>query len=155
MFSRLKDAVFELSLRFGPFNQQAMIISQWQRRTFSETTWIASGKLKHTKYLCERTSGRNDCILDNASFKLYSDCVYSILFHPYFYGISNQLPQLTSASKWISHTVPLHRKLYPWFVSNVTKNDWECLMISMLYGQLPTQATLSWNLFADLEHVGK
>ena len=32
--------------------------------------------------------------------------------------------------------IHFHGKRYPWFVSDVTKNDWEWLLNTMVYGQL-------------------
>ncbi|PSR71076.1 hypothetical protein PHLCEN_2v13045 [Hermanssonia centrifuga] len=64
--------------------------------------------------------GRVDFILDNAGFELYCDCVYA-----------DFLIQSGFASQ-----VRFHGKRYPWFVSDVTKKDWEWLLNIMVYGQL-------------------
>jgi hypothetical protein len=37
--------------------------------------------------------------------------------------------------------IRFHGKRYPWFVSDVTKKDWEWLLNSMVYGQLFPQAS--------------
>ena len=37
--------------------------------------------------------------------------------------------------------IRFHGKRYPWFVSDVTKNDWEWLFNTMVYGQLFPKAT--------------
>lgn len=37
--------------------------------------------------------------------------------------------------------VRFHGKRYPWFVSDVTKKDWEWLLNSMVYGQLFPKAS--------------
>ena len=36
----------------------------------------------------------------------------------------------------LASQIRFHGKRYPWFVSDVTKKDWNWLMNSMLYGQL-------------------
>ena len=37
--------------------------------------------------------------------------------------------------------IRFHGKRYPWFVSDVTKKDWNWLLNSMVYGQLFSKAT--------------
>ena len=37
--------------------------------------------------------------------------------------------------------IRFHGKRYPWFVSDVTKKDWEWLLNTMVYGQLFPKAT--------------
>ncbi|KAI0348290.1 DUF89-domain-containing protein [Trametopsis cervina] len=64
--------------------------------------------------------GRIDFILDNAGFELYCDCVYA-----------DFLVQTGYASE-----IRFHGKRYPWFVSDVTKKDWEWLLNTMVYGSL-------------------
>lgn len=41
----------------------------------------------------------------------------------------------------LANQVRFHGKRYPWFVSDVTKKDWNWLLNSMVYGQLFPQAT--------------
>lgn len=41
----------------------------------------------------------------------------------------------------LAKQVRFHGKRYPWFVSDVTKKDWDWLLNSMVYGQLFPKAT--------------
>ncbi|KAF8808126.1 DUF89-domain-containing protein [Phlegmacium glaucopus] len=75
---------------------------------------------EHVKDLREKTGGRIDFILDNAGFELYCDCVYADFLIQS--GLATQ--------------IRFHGKRYPWFVSDVTKKDWEWLLNIMVYGQL-------------------
>ncbi|KAI0322978.1 DUF89-domain-containing protein [Amylostereum chailletii] len=68
----------------------------------------------------DKTGGRIDFVLDNAGFELYCDCVYA-----------DFLIQSGLASQ-----VRFHGKRFAWFVSDVTKKDWEWLLNTMVYGQL-------------------
>ncbi|KIP11102.1 hypothetical protein PHLGIDRAFT_490483 [Phlebiopsis gigantea 11061_1 CR5-6] len=81
----------------------------------TEQLWDLVKKLKG-----KTRGGRIDFILDNAGFELYCDCVYA-----------DFLVQMGFASQ-----VRFHGKRYPWFVSDVTKKDWEWLLNSMVYGRL-------------------
>ncbi|KZS93386.1 DUF89-domain-containing protein [Sistotremastrum niveocremeum HHB9708] len=69
--------------------------------------------------------GRIDFVLDNAGFELYCDCVYADFLIQS--GIASQ--------------VRFHGKRFAWFVSDVTRKDWEWLLNSMVYGQLFPKAT--------------
>ncbi|KAF8971724.1 hypothetical protein BDZ97DRAFT_2070949 [Flammula alnicola] len=80
---------------------------------------------EHVKTLRERTGGRVDFILDNAGFELYCDCVYADFLLQS--GLATQ--------------IRFHGKRYPWFVSDVTKKDWEWLLNIMVYGQLFPKAS--------------
>ncbi|GJE89707.1 protein-glutamate O-methyltransferase family protein [Phanerochaete sordida] len=73
----------------------------------------------------KRKGGRIDFVLDNAGFELYCDCVYA-----------DWLVQLGFASQ-----IRFHGKRYPWFVSDVTKKDWEWLLNTMVYGHLFPEAS--------------
>jgi len=64
--------------------------------------------------------GRIDFVLDNAGFELYCDCVYADFLIQS--GLATQ--------------IRFHGKRIPWFVSDVTKRDWEWLLNIMVYGQL-------------------
>ncbi|TFK19981.1 DUF89-domain-containing protein [Coprinopsis marcescibilis] len=64
--------------------------------------------------------GRIDFVLDNAGFELYCDCVYA-----------DFLIQSGLASE-----IHFHGKRFAWFVSDVTKKDWEWLINNMVYGNL-------------------
>ncbi|KAI0094452.1 hypothetical protein BDY19DRAFT_981936 [Irpex rosettiformis] len=69
--------------------------------------------------------GRTDFVLDNVGFELYCDCVYA------------DFPiQAVLVSE-----VRFHGKRYPWFVSDVTKKDWEWLLNIIVYGYLFPQAS--------------
>lgn len=70
--------------------------------------------------LREKTGGRVDFVLDNAGFELYCDCVYAD------YLIQSGLAK----------QVRFHGKRFAWFVSDVTRQDWDWLLNSMIYGQL-------------------
>ncbi|KAH9486240.1 Damage-control phosphatase [Psilocybe cubensis] len=77
------------------------------------------------RQLREKTGGRIDFVLDNAGFELYCDCVYADFLIQS--GLANQ--------------IRFHGKRYPWFVSDVTKKDWEWLLNTMVYGQLFPKAS--------------
>jgi len=69
--------------------------------------------------------GRVDFVLDNAGFELYCDMVYA-----------DYLIQSGHAQ-----TIHFHGKRLPWFVSDVTRKDWNWLINSCVYGQLFPRAT--------------
>ncbi|KAI0081072.1 DUF89-domain-containing protein [Panus rudis PR-1116 ss-1] len=77
------------------------------------------------KELKGKKGSRIDFILDNAGFELYCDCVYA-----------DFLIQSGYADQ-----IRFHGKRYPWFVSDVTKKDWNWLLNSMVYGHLFATAT--------------
>ncbi|KAF8832015.1 hypothetical protein HHX47_DHR1001159 [Lentinula edodes] len=84
------------------------------------------GKLWDTvKELREKTNGRIDFVLDNAGFELYCDMVYADFL----------------VQSGLATEIHFHGKRYPWFVSDVTKKDWEWLLNTMVYGQLFPQAS--------------
>ncbi|EIW86973.1 DUF89-domain-containing protein [Coniophora puteana RWD-64-598 SS2] len=72
------------------------------------------------KVLRKKTGGRIDFVLDNAGFELYCDCVYADFL----------------VQSGLAKQVRFHGKRIPWFVSDVTKKDWEWLLNSMVYGHL-------------------
>lgn len=81
--------------------------------------------------------GRVDFVLDNAGFELYCDCVYA-----------DFLIQSGLASQ-----VRFHGKRFAWFVSDVTRKDWEWLLNSCVYGNLfPTASEAE---IASLREMGK
>lgn len=67
-----------------------------------------------------KKGGRFDFVLDNAGFELYCDCVYA-----------DWLMQSGLASE-----VHFHGKRFAWFVSDVTRKDFEWIVNSMVYGHL-------------------
>lgn len=77
------------------------------------------------KELRDKTGGRIDFVLDNAGFELYCDCVYADFLLQS--GLATQ--------------IRFHGKRYPWFVSDVTKKDWNWLLNTMVYGHLFPKAT--------------
>ncbi|KAF9454182.1 DUF89-domain-containing protein [Macrolepiota fuliginosa MF-IS2] len=77
------------------------------------------------KELREKTGGRIDFVLDNAGFELYCDMVYADFLLQS--GLANQ--------------IRFHGKRYPWFVSDVTRKDWNWLLNTMVYGQLFPKAS--------------
>ncbi|EMD32646.1 hypothetical protein CERSUDRAFT_58452 [Gelatoporia subvermispora B] len=72
-----------------------------------------------------KTGGRIDFVLDNAGFELYCDCVYADFL----------------IQSGLAKQIRFHGKRYPWFVSDVTKKDWNWLLNSMMYGHLFPVAT--------------
>ncbi|PIL31472.1 hypothetical protein GSI_06174 [Ganoderma sinense ZZ0214-1] len=71
------------------------------------------------------TGGRVDFVLDNAGFELYCDCVYADFL----------------IQSGLAKEVRFHGKRYPWFVSDVTKKDWDWLLNTMVYGHLFPKAS--------------
>ncbi|KAF9074913.1 hypothetical protein BDP27DRAFT_1380982 [Rhodocollybia butyracea] len=72
------------------------------------------------KTLRTKTDGRIDFVLDNAGFELYCDMVYADFL----------------IQSGLAKQIRFHGKRYPWFVSDVTKKDWDWLLNTMVYGQL-------------------
>ncbi|KAG6335468.1 hypothetical protein ID866_3618 [Astraeus odoratus] len=77
------------------------------------------------KSLRDKTGGRIDFVLDNAGFELYCDCVYADFL----------------IQSGLAKQVRFHGKRYPWFVSDVTRKDWEWLANTMVYGHLFPKAS--------------
>ncbi|KDQ63021.1 hypothetical protein JAAARDRAFT_53250 [Jaapia argillacea MUCL 33604] len=77
------------------------------------------------KQLREKTGGRIDFVLDNAGFELYCDCVYADFL----------------IQSGLAKQVRFHGKRFAWFVSDVTKKDWQWLINTMVYGYLFPKAT--------------
>ncbi|GAA5824717.1 hypothetical protein JCM5353_004420 [Sporobolomyces roseus] len=69
--------------------------------------------------------GRMDFVLDNAGFELYCDCVYA-----------DWLIQSGLCSQ-----IRFHGKRFAWFVSDVTRKDFNWLLNSMVYGHLFPEAS--------------
>ncbi|GAA5951090.1 hypothetical protein JCM21900_005720 [Sporobolomyces salmonicolor] len=69
--------------------------------------------------------GRMDIVLDNAGFELYCDLVYA-----------DWLIQSGLCSQ-----IRFHGKRFAWFVSDVTRKDFDWLLNSMVYGHLFPDAT--------------
>ncbi|KAK0554610.1 Hairy/enhancer-of-split with YRPW motif protein 2 [Tilletia horrida] len=76
-----------------------------------ESIWKLVNKMKN---------GRIDFVLDNAGFELYCDLVYA-----------DWLIQSGIASE-----IHFHGKRIPWFVSDVTRKDWNWLLNVCFYGSL-------------------
>ncbi|TFY82008.1 hypothetical protein EWM64_g2009 [Hericium alpestre] len=168
-FSRSSDAVFELSMRFvEPFTHLPNLTDaemlEAERLMFLELTqvclWGNSTDLsllinmteeqikslqstggdhlaateknilgnhlpqlwETVKELRDKTGGRIDFVLDNAGFELTFLADFLIQT-----GLAKQ--------------IYFHGKRYPWFVSDVTKNDWEWLLNMMVHGHLFPKAT--------------
>jgi len=77
------------------------------------------------KDLRGKTGGRVDFVLDNAGFELYCDCVYADFL----------------IQSGLAKQIRFHGKRFAWFVSDVTKKDWEWLLNTMVYGQLFPKAS--------------
>jgi hypothetical protein len=77
------------------------------------------------KVLREKTGGRIDFVLDNAGFELYCDCVYADFL----------------IQSGLAKQIRFHGKRFAWFVSDVTKKDWEWLLNTLVYGQLFPKAS--------------
>ena len=75
---------------------------------------------KLADYVTSVKNGRIDFVLDNAGFELYCDFVYA-----------DWLIQ-----SGIAKEVIFHGKKIPWFVSDVTKQDWNWLLNTCVYGHL-------------------
>ncbi|CED85184.1 Uncharacterized conserved protein [Phaffia rhodozyma] len=168
-FARSADAVFELSTRFSsPFEYEEGMSEEEKKKArkllFLELTqvclWGNSTDLsllidmteeqikslqstggaslaateknilgndlgKMWNLISKTKNGRIDFVLDNAGFELYTDLVYA-----------DWLVQAGIAS-----SVHFHGKRLPWFVSDVTKKDWDWLLNSCVYGQLFPEAS--------------
>ncbi|KIK70612.1 hypothetical protein GYMLUDRAFT_32658 [Collybiopsis luxurians FD-317 M1] len=77
------------------------------------------------KEIRNKTGGRIDFVLDNAGFELYCDMVYADFL----------------IQSGLAKQVRFHGKRYPWFVSDVTRRDWDWLLNTMVYGQLFPKAS--------------
>ncbi|GAA5989901.1 hypothetical protein JCM10908_002369 [Rhodotorula pacifica] len=76
--------------------------------------------ISSSKFSSSEKGGRMDFVLDNAGFELYCDCVYA-----------DWLIQSGLCSE-----IRFHGKRFAWFVSDVTRKDFDWLLNSMVYGQL-------------------
>jgi len=95
---------------------------------------------KLADYAMTLKNGRVDFILDNAGFELYCDLVYA-----------DWLIQSGTCSQVI-----FHGKKIPWFVSDVTKRDWDWILNSCVYGQLFEDASeAEWDSLRTLGHRWK
>ncbi|GAA5930930.1 damage-control phosphatase ARMT1 family protein [Sporobolomyces koalae] len=77
------------------------------------------------KFGGQAKGGRMDFVLDNAGFELYCDCVYA-----------DWLIQSGLCSQ-----IRFHGKRFAWFVSDVTRKDFNWLLNSMVYGHLFPEAS--------------
>ncbi|GAA5881656.1 hypothetical protein JCM16303_005530 [Sporobolomyces ruberrimus] len=77
------------------------------------------------KFRGKTQGGRMDFVLDNAGFELYCDCVYA-----------DWLIQSGLCTQ-----IRFHGKRFAWFVSDVTRMDFNWLLNSMVYGHLFPDAT--------------
>ncbi|BGP51558.1 Hairy/enhancer-of-split with YRPW motif protein 2 [Rhodotorula kratochvilovae] len=73
-----------------------------------------------SRFGTKEKGGRLDFVLDNAGFELYCDCVYA-----------DWLIQSGLCSQ-----IRFHGKRFAWFVSDVTRKDFDWLLNSMVYGHL-------------------
>lgn len=95
------------------------------------------------KAIKDKQGGRIDFVLDNAGFELYCDCVYGKVYPSHILGLTDKVTFIADflIQAGIATEVVFHGKRYPWFVSDVTKKDWEWLLNSMVYGHLFPKAT--------------
>ncbi|KAI6047878.1 hypothetical protein EDC04DRAFT_31057 [Pisolithus marmoratus] len=153
-FARSAEAVFELSMRFAEPFKHATNLSDAEkieadRLTFLELTqvclWGNSTDLALLTNVTEEQfkslqsagadhlaateknilGGRIDFVLDNAGFELYCDCVYADFL----------------IQSGLAKQIRFHGKRYPWFVSDVTKKDWEWLLNTMVHDRIFPDAT--------------
>lgn len=80
---------------------------------------------KITDKVAHLEGARIDFVLDNAGFELYCDLVYA-----------DWLIQ-----SGVCREIVFHGKKIPWFVSDVTKKDWDWILNSCVYGYLFPEAT--------------
>ncbi|GAA5827619.1 hypothetical protein JCM11251_001759 [Rhodosporidiobolus azoricus] len=76
--------------------------------------------MSSSKFGSKEKGGRLDIVMDNAGFELYCDCVYA-----------DWLIQSGLCSQ-----IRFHGKRFAWFVSDVTRKDFDWLLNSMVYGHL-------------------
>lgn len=91
----------------------------------TEKNILGNNLHKLADYVLTIKNGRIDFVLDNAGFELYCDMVYA-----------DWLIQSGTCSEVI-----FHGKKIPWFVSDVTKQDWNWILNSCVYGQLFPEAS--------------
>lgn len=111
-----------------------------------EELWDLVGNLK---------GGRVDFVLDNAGFELYCDMVYGALSsqsHLIEILMRVRLADFLIQSGLVK-TVHFHGKRLPWFVSDVTRKDWNWLINSCVYGHL--FPTVSEGDLASLRTLGE
>lgn len=92
--------------------------------------------------ISEIKGGRIDFVLDNAGFELYCDCVFGAPLHseltrpPVCLLTWGTEPADYLIQSGLASHIHFHGKRIPWFVSDVTRKDWQWLLNSMVYGQL-------------------
>lgn len=86
----------------------------------TEKNILGNDLVKLWEHVSQLKGGRIDFVLDNAGFELYCDCVYADFLIQS--GLVNE--------------VRFHGKRFAWFVSDVTRKDWNWLLNSMVYGHL-------------------
>ena len=90
----------------------------------TEKNILGNDLAKLSEHVLKIKNGRIDFVLDNAGFELYCDMVYADWLIQS--GICDQ--------------VVFHGKKIPWFVSDVTKQDWNWILNTMTYGNLFPEA---------------
>jgi hypothetical protein len=96
------------------------------------------------KLVSTMKNGRIDFVLDNAGFELYCDCVYGTCLNSSVEETERSDLQtfiLSPSADWliqsgIASEIRFHGKRFAWFVSDVTRKDWNWLLNSMVYGSL-------------------
>ncbi|KAF6766709.1 DUF89 domain-containing protein [Ephemerocybe angulata] len=86
-----------------------------------ERIWETVKSIRETK----ADHRRIDFVLDNAGFELYCDFIYADFL----------------IQSGLATEIRFHGKRYPWFVSDVTKKDWDWLINNMCYGHLFPEAS--------------
>ncbi|KAJ3517874.1 hypothetical protein NLJ89_g225 [Agrocybe chaxingu] len=163
-FSRSSDAVFELSLRFAePFKISDKLSAdeklEAERLMFLELTqgsYIVSDVPRYdlTAYVvCLWGNSTDLSLLINMTedqIKALQSTGGDHLAATEKNILGNHLNRLWDHVKMLpdfliqsglANQIRFHGKRYPWFVSDVTKKDWEWLLNTMVYGQLFPKAS--------------
>ncbi len=93
------------------------------------------------KDLGDKEERRIDFVLDNAGFELYCDCVYGKVSLSSVFVCLTRISADFLLQSGLATQIRFHGKRYPWFVSDVTKKDWEWLLNTLVYGQLFPKAS--------------
>ncbi|GAA6039332.1 hypothetical protein JCM8097_002801 [Rhodosporidiobolus ruineniae] len=93
--------------------------------------------MSSSKFGSAEKGGRLDIVMDNAGFELFCDCVYADFL----------------VQSGLCSQIRFHGKRFAWFVSDVTRKDFDWLLNSMVYGHLFPNA--SDEEMASLREMGQ